>query len=157
LIRLSNTNYYTTIWYGRFADFLIYPLKTNRYPIKGYGDIIMDIDKLIAKGNAWIGKNPTEEDDIDDIERMIGRLIKDPTNERAARILHSMVVGTRVTIAFTTDQQIQLNAGVEMVETLFDAFPHLAIPREKSQEKIAKAVHKALSTSIKAGEDYRVL
>ena len=117
----------------------------------------MDIDRLIAKGNAWIGKNPTEEDDIDDIERMIGRLIKDPTNERAARILHSMVVGTRVTTVFTIDQQTQLTAGVDMVETLFDAFPHLAIPREKSPEKIAKAVHKALTISIKSGEDYRVL
>tara|TARA_R110002012_G_scaffold59435_2_gene155459 strand:- start:11 stop:445 length:435 start_codon:yes stop_codon:yes gene_type:complete len=115
------------------------------------GGIIMSneeemVEQLIERANKWI-ENPPEastSDDIDDVERYMGRLQQNGYNKRNADVLHSLIKGHKNIVTLNAEEMKHVVNIVENLEQVFGELPNLSIPREKNRENLEKSVIKAV-------------
>jgi len=114
----------------------------------------MDTDKIVAKANKWLENEDNHHEDIEDIQRYLGRIDKNPNSARVetwVKAIHQIVKGTRLTITLNEGQNKVVLEAVEMLNNVFTAFPNLTIPRVRTPENVLEKVNEAMIASIKAG------
>ena len=104
-----------------------------------------DIERLMVRANAFINGD-NDEEDIEDAQRFLNRLEKAVEQGNEARIavnvvdLRHKIKGTRISVSLTADEMEDAHAIAQRMTTLFEKVPDMAIPRERTFDKILASV-----------------
>ncbi len=101
---------------------------------------------LIDRATKWIENPPATADeyDIEDVQRLLDR---PNLSDRGLKSLGQLIKGNRNTIVLSKADMTQVTEITQQIEDIFSQLPELAVPREKSQEKIEAAVIKAVKAT----------
>ena len=101
---------------------------------------------LIDRATKWIENPPATADeyDIEDVQRLLDR---PNLSDRGLKSLGELIKGNRNTIVLTKADMTQVTEITQQIENIFNQLPDLAVPREKSREKIEAAVTKAVKAT----------
>ena len=105
-----------------------------------------DRNALIDRATKWIENPPAmaDEYDIEDVQRLLDR---PNLSEKGLNSLAALIKGNRNVIVLTKADMVQVTTITAQLEDIFQQLPELAVPREKSQEKIEAAVTKAVKAT----------
>ena len=101
---------------------------------------------LIDRATKWIENPPATADeyDIEDVQRLLDR---PNLSDRGLKSLGELIKCNRNTIVLTKADMTQVTEITQQIENIFNQLPDLAVPREKSREKIEAAVTKAVKAT----------
>ncbi len=109
----------------------------------------------MAKVNAYLSNDENDEFDLQVVASMLEKYQQahaENNEERTAQFvkrIKSFTAGTRVSISLTQEQEAQIVDDAETLITLFNTYPKLSIPRERTFEKLQAAMQKALKEAQK--------
>ena len=99
-------------------------------------------EALIERANGWL-QNPPDDADEYDIEDVAQILARDKISDRGIQALISLIKGFRQVITLNEGEVKQVaQAQIALLE-VFQQYPNLSIPRDKSAENINAALVKA--------------
>ena len=110
-----------------------------------------DRNALIDRATKWIENPPATADeyDIEDVQRLLDR---PNLSEKGLNSLAALIKGNRNVIVLTKADMVQVTEITQQIEDIFNQLPELAVPREKSREKIEAAVTKAVKATKRGSQ-----
>lgn len=115
---------------------------------------MLDTEKVVAKANKWLENEANEPLDIEDVQMYLERIDQHPDSPRVETWvgqINLIVKGTRLTVTLNEAQKADIVEASQMLHALFNAYPDLSIPRDRTIEKISMRLTEAKVASIKAG------
>ena len=115
---------------------------------------MLDTEKIVAKANKWLENEANDPMDIEDVQMYLGRIDKNPDSPRVetwVKAIHQIVKGTRLTITLNEAQKADVVEAANMLHAIFNAYPDLSVPRDRTIEKISERLTEAKIADIKAG------
>ena len=111
-------------------------------------------ERLLKRASAFIQNDTNDEEDIEDAETLMKRISRCPPEntqkmDRLSERLKVIIKGTRVSISLSEEEEADAYEAAKTLFGLFDAYPHLSIPREHTREKFVEAFHKATKEAKK--------
>lgn len=115
---------------------------------------MLDTEKVVAKANQWLENEGNDPMEIEDVLMYLGRIDQFPDSPRVktwVQQIHLIVKGTRLTVTLNEAQKADVVEASKMLHAIFNAYPDLSVPRDRTIEKISKRLTEAKIASIKAG------
>ena len=118
------------------------------------GDIYMQYDKIkmTAKAQKWL-ENATDEEDIGDVNQLLGRIEtmdESPRLQRRLETLNTYIKGTSMRVTLNEAQMATKVRIVDSLNQIFTLYPDLSIPRTRNLETLGEKVEEAIKAQIKA-------
>ena len=104
-----------------------------------------ELERLMVRANAFINGD-NDEEDIEDAQRFLSRLEKAIEANNEARIatnvldLRHKIKGTRISVSLTADEMQDAERYAQRLTTLFERFPNLSIPRERTFDNMLASI-----------------
>ncbi len=114
---------------------------------------MLDTEKVVAKANKWLENEGNDPLDIEDVQMYLERIEQHPDSPRVetwVQQVHLIVKGTRLTVTLNDAQKADVVEASKMLHAIFNAYPDLSVPRDRTIEKISKRLTEAKIASIKA-------
>lgn len=101
-----------------------------------------EIQALRDRASAWVANPPNDahEDDIEDVQML---LAKDNLTPRRIKALQALIKGSRTQYIVTDEEMGLIETYVQHIDTIKQAYPTFAMPRNPTVENIQKALVKA--------------
>lgn len=111
-------------------------------------------ERLLMRAKTFIQNDTNDEEDIEDAETLMKRISRCPPEntqkmDRLSARLKVIIKGTRVSISLSEEEEQHAHDSAEILNGLFEQFPHLSIPREHTMEKFVEAFVKATKEAKK--------
>lgn len=108
--------------------------------------------KMTAKAQKWL-ENATDEEDIGDVNQLLGRIEtmdESPRLQRRLETLNTYIKGTSMRVTLNEAQMATKVRIVDSLNQIFTLYPDLSIPRTRNLETLGEKVEEAIKAQIKA-------
>jgi len=114
---------------------------------------MLDTEKVVAKANIWLENEANDPMNIDDVQMYLERIEQHPDSPRVGQWVeqvHLIIKGTRLKVVLNEAEKADVVESSKMLHAIFNAYPDLSVPRDRTIENISERLTKAKIASIKA-------